>query len=170
MLNHMVLVIATLAISTAVAAAKDAPKREECSIFGAEEIENSIRQAPSCRRAVALFELCEFGASGDVGLGAAVTERCEGDFLSKLNAAQKRSMTVSRNAARKNTGMRMAQCTAHSRRSVAPMWRAIIQPSSLSPPPPAANNAPRHSREGCRCNKSGNQRYVLSGQAAGSLG
>jgi hypothetical protein len=91
MLNHMVLVIATLAISTAVAAAKDAPKREECSIFGAEEIENSIRQAPSCRRAVALFELCEFGASGDVGLGAAVTERCEGDFLSKLNAAQKRS-------------------------------------------------------------------------------
>ena len=91
MLNHMVLVIATLAISTAVAAAKDAPKREECSIFGAEEIENSIRQAPSCRRAVALFELSEFGASGDVGLGAAVTERCEGDFLSKLNAAQKRS-------------------------------------------------------------------------------
>ncbi|MGC1577098.1 MAG: hypothetical protein WA813_13425 [Beijerinckiaceae bacterium] len=91
MLNHMVLVVAALAISTAVAAAKDVPKQEECSIFGAEEIENSIRQAPSCRRAVALFELCEFGASGDVGLGAAVTERCEGDFLSKLNTAQKRS-------------------------------------------------------------------------------
>jgi hypothetical protein len=103
MLNHMVLVIATLAISTAVAAAKDAPKREECSIFGAEEIENSIRQAPSCRRAVALFELCEFGASGDVGLGAAVTERCEGDFLSKLNAAQKRSYDrEQKRCARKN--------------------------------------------------------------------
>lgn len=52
---------------------------------------NLIRQAPSCRRAVALFELCEFGVGGDVGLGAAVTEKCEGDFLGELSAAQKRA-------------------------------------------------------------------------------
>ncbi len=94
MLNRMPLVVATLAISTAVAAeaaAKDAPKQKECPVHGFEEIENLIREAPSCQRAVTVFELCEFGASGDVGLGAAVTEKCEGDFLSKLNAAQKRA-------------------------------------------------------------------------------
>jgi 2-keto-4-pentenoate hydratase len=39
----------------------------------------------------ALFEICQFGASGDVSLGAIVTEKCEGDFLSKLNAAQRRA-------------------------------------------------------------------------------
>jgi hypothetical protein len=38
-----------------------------------------------------VFEACEFGASGDVALGAATTEKCEGDFLGKLSPAQKRA-------------------------------------------------------------------------------
>ena len=54
-------------------------------------IEDPLRRAPSCQRAVALFGICELGAGGDVSLGVAVTERCEGDFLSKLSATQKRA-------------------------------------------------------------------------------
>jgi hypothetical protein len=36
---------------------------------------------------VALFELCQFG-SGEVSLGAIVTEKCVGDFLSRLTGTQ----------------------------------------------------------------------------------
>jgi hypothetical protein len=79
-----------LAVSAVAVAAEDKSK-EECPAFGLDAIESAIRQAQSCRRAIALFEICEFGASGDVGLGAAATEKCEGDFLSKLSAAQKRA-------------------------------------------------------------------------------
>jgi len=48
-------------------------------------------QPRTSQRAGALFEICRFGASGDVSLGAIVTEKCEGDFLSKLNTAQRRA-------------------------------------------------------------------------------
>ena len=36
-----------------------------------------------------MFEDCALGASGDVPLGTAVQERCEADFLAKLDAARK---------------------------------------------------------------------------------
>lgn len=92
MLDRMAFVVALLAISTAMAAAKEAPKQKECPVeHDFDEIENLIRAAPSCQRAIKSFELCNFGASGDVGLGAIVTEKCEGDFLGKLNGAQKRA-------------------------------------------------------------------------------
>ena len=79
MFNRIVLAAVALAISAAVVAAKGEPKKkEECTTHGYDEIEKRIREAPSYRRAVAVFEICEFGASGDVGLGAAVTEKCEG--------------------------------------------------------------------------------------------
>jgi hypothetical protein len=79
-----------LAIPVVSVAAEGKPK-EDCPASGFDAIEAAIRQAPSCRRAIALFEACEFGASGDVGLGAAATEKCERDFLSRLSAAQKRA-------------------------------------------------------------------------------
>lgn len=90
MFNRTVLAVVALAISTAASAAKDEPKKEQCPTHDLDAIEKLIREAPSCQRAVAVFEICEFGASGDVSLGAAVTEKCEGNFLSKLSAAQKR--------------------------------------------------------------------------------
>jgi hypothetical protein len=89
--NRSILAAAVLAISTAASAAKDKPKKEECPTLDHQEIEDLLRKAPSCQRAGALFEICQFGASGDVSLGAIVTEKCEGDFLSKLNAAQRRA-------------------------------------------------------------------------------
>jgi hypothetical protein len=49
----------------------------------------ALKQAPSCVAAYKMFEDCAFGASGDVPLGEAVQEKCEGGFLAKLDAAKK---------------------------------------------------------------------------------
>ena len=91
MFNRIVLAAVMLAISTAASAAKEKPKKEECPTLDHQEIEDLLRKAPSCQRAGALFESCQFGTSGDVSLGAIVTEKCEGDFLGKLDAAQRRA-------------------------------------------------------------------------------
>jgi hypothetical protein len=91
MFNRIVLAAVTLAVSIAASAAKDARKKEECPTLDRKEIEDLLREAPSCQRAIAQFEICQLGSSGDVSLGAIVTEKCEGDFLSKLSAAQRRA-------------------------------------------------------------------------------
>ena len=91
MFNRIILTAVMLVISIAGSAAKDEPKKEECPTLDHQEIEDLLRKAPSCQRAGALFGSCQFGASGDVSLGAIVTEKCEGDFLSKLNAVQRRA-------------------------------------------------------------------------------
>jgi hypothetical protein len=99
MFNRIILVAVVFAISTAASAAKDKPKQEECPTLDHQEIEDLLRKAPSCQRAGALFESCQFGASGDVRLGAIVTEKCEGDFLGKLTAAQRRAYDLNRSGA-----------------------------------------------------------------------
>jgi hypothetical protein len=99
--NRIILAAVMLALSIGAGAAqdtsnkdnskKDAPKKERCPTLDRQEIEGLLGNAPSCQRAMALFELCQFGAGGDVGLGEIVTHKCEGDFLSKLNRTQKRA-------------------------------------------------------------------------------
>ena len=91
MFNRIVLAAVTLAISIAASAAREESKQEKCPTLDHQEIEELLRQAPSCQRAVAMFEICQFGSSGDVGLGAVVTEKCEADFLGKLTAVQRRA-------------------------------------------------------------------------------
>jgi hypothetical protein len=75
MFNRIILAAVMFAISTAASAAKDKPKKEECPTLDHQEIEDLLRKAPSCQRAGALFESCQFGASGDVSLGAIVTAK-----------------------------------------------------------------------------------------------
>ncbi len=90
MFTRIVLAAVMLAMSIAASAARDESKKEECPTLDHKEIEELLRQAPSCRRAGAIFEICQFGSSGDVGLGAVVIEKCEADFLGTLTAAQRR--------------------------------------------------------------------------------
>ncbi len=45
-----------------------------------EDIVDTVKAAQGCDRAMKVFEACEFGASGDVDLGAAVEKKCEADF------------------------------------------------------------------------------------------
>ena len=96
MLKPAVFVIALLLMMPMAAYAQDKAKEpdRECPEHGPGYIPALIEQfkkEPSCRSAIALFESCEFTASGDVPLGAAVNERCEADFLSKFSAGQKRT-------------------------------------------------------------------------------
>ena len=56
-----------------------------------DEIVNAINATPGCERAMKLFEACEYGTSGDIHLGAAVEKKCEGDFLARFKAPQKRA-------------------------------------------------------------------------------
>ena len=69
----------------ALAATQDCPIQG----FDLDKIEEAARNAPTCDRSLELFRLCGSGATSDVQLGAAVTERCEGDFLARLSKAQR---------------------------------------------------------------------------------
>jgi hypothetical protein len=56
-----------------------------------DEIVHAINATPGCERAMKLFEDCELSSSGDIRLGAAVEKKCEGDFLTGLQASQKKA-------------------------------------------------------------------------------
>ena len=64
---------------------------ELCPAQDAEEIEKLLAEAPSCESSMDLFRACAYGAGGDTGLGAIVTEKCEADFISRLSRAERRA-------------------------------------------------------------------------------
>ena len=85
------LLAAILSLAVAVGAPVAAVAAEECpTLDGAGRLE-LLEHAPSCDRSLELFELCSYGASGDVGLSAVVIKKCEGGFLARLGAAQRRT-------------------------------------------------------------------------------
>jgi hypothetical protein len=63
----------------------------DCPVLGFEDVEKLLTAAPSCDRAMALFEACSFGSSGDVGLGQVVTKKCEVAFLDRLSKSARRA-------------------------------------------------------------------------------
>jgi hypothetical protein len=92
-LDRIVSIIAAAALL--VAGAEGAPQpgqAKECPVeeLSLEARENALRTAPSCDKSMEIFQLCSYGASGDVSLGAIVTEKCEADFLTKLSPQQKK--------------------------------------------------------------------------------
>ena len=79
-------------LSTAVAAA-GAPKKaepKECESFDPGRVIEAVKAAPSCDAAINAFQTCASGASSDVAVGGAVEEKCEGFFLRRLSAQQKK--------------------------------------------------------------------------------
>jgi hypothetical protein len=74
-----------LALAAAPVRADDCPAKSTQM----DDIIVALNEAPSCDRAMKVFEACEFGASGDVGLGAIVEKKCEGDFLARLRDPQR---------------------------------------------------------------------------------
>jgi hypothetical protein len=85
-----ILAMAAILLATAPAWAKDCPVavRAEGTLDAQED---AIRKAPTCRAAYEIMEACAYGAGGDTGLGGAVHERCEPQFLPKLRTAQRRA-------------------------------------------------------------------------------
>jgi len=93
---RMLLTLALAVAWTASAGAgpKPASKPEpECPhAYGDfDKITADMGKAPTCRAAMDIASACAMGGSSDVQLGAAVQERCERDFLAKLNPTQRRA-------------------------------------------------------------------------------
>ncbi len=88
-----------------------------------DEIIAAIDAAPGCERAMKIFEDCEYGASGDVLLGAAVEKKCEADFMLRLTGAKKsayqREMGVCDRKYAKESGTMYRSFTAFCRAEIA---------------------------------------------------
>jgi hypothetical protein len=108
-----------LSLSGAPARAEDCPAKS--TQF--DDIVVALKEAPSCDRAMKIFEACEFGASGDVGLGAVVEKKCEADFLDRLktprNHVYQREMRVCDRKYRNESGTMYLSFTAFCRAEVA---------------------------------------------------
>jgi hypothetical protein len=89
MLGRPVLALLAVVLSAAPLKAMDCPveTRVEGTLDAKEE---AIRKAPTCKAAYVIMEACAYTASGDTGLGEAVRERCEPEFIRKLSRAQRR--------------------------------------------------------------------------------
>jgi hypothetical protein len=83
----------------------------------------ALKEAPSCDRAMRVFEACEYGASGDVQFGAVVEKKCEDGFLARLKVPQKRAyqreMGVCDRKYRNESGTMYLSFTAFCRAEVA---------------------------------------------------
>jgi hypothetical protein len=56
-----------------------------------DETVDAIKATSGCESAMKLFKDCQYSASGDVSLGAAVEKKCEADFLDKASASTKQA-------------------------------------------------------------------------------
>lgn len=98
---------------------------EECPAKSTsmEDIVAVLNAAPSCDRAMKLFEACAYGASGDVQFGEAVEKKCEADFGGQLKPPQKLSYQRALGACdrkyRNKSGTMYISATAFCRAEVA---------------------------------------------------
>ena len=108
-----------LSLGVAPAVAENCPAKSTTL----DDILDAINAAPGCERAMKVFGACEFGAGGDVQLGAAVEKKCEGDFRDRLKAPQEqayqREMRVCDRKYRNQSGTMYLSFTAFCRADVA---------------------------------------------------
>jgi hypothetical protein len=108
-----------LTLGTCPALAEDCPAKSTQM----DDVIEAIKMSPGCNAAMKVFEACEYGASADVQFGAAVKEKCEADFLSRLKPPQKRAyqreMRVCDRKYRNQSGTMYISFTAFCRAEVA---------------------------------------------------
>jgi hypothetical protein len=123
-----------LSLAGASARAEDCPAKSTQM----DDIVVALNKAPNCDRAMKVFEACEFGASGDVQLGAVVEKKCEGDFLSRLKDPQRRAyqreMRVCDRKYRNESGTMYVSFTAFCRAIVAQRYSHRAQKLAGSSP------------------------------------
>lgn len=86
-MRRVVLAVSAVFLFANPLQAKDCPAKDS----GYEAREEAVRKAGSCRQALEVMEACAYTASGDTGLGVALHERCEREFLGKLSKAQRKA-------------------------------------------------------------------------------
>jgi hypothetical protein len=87
MFSRILAPISLVAATTLTAAAAT----RDCPTLDGDKILELLDQAPTCERSLALFEVCSYGASGDVRLSAVVIRKCEADFLTRLSKPQRQA-------------------------------------------------------------------------------
>src|SRR5438552_17954097 len=87
-LGTFVVLLAPLALA---APKPSDPKECPVSEHSLDAIEAAIEQAATCQQSMDIFQACAYVASGDVPLGQAVIRKCEGDFVTELDASRKRA-------------------------------------------------------------------------------
>ncbi len=92
-----------------------------------DEIIEVIGAAPSCERAMKIFQDCQMSTSGDIHLGEAVEKKCEADFLARLKpprkAAYQREMDSCDRKYRNESGTMYRSFTAFCRAEAAQRYR-----------------------------------------------
>lgn len=81
--------ILTLALVLLAGAARATTSECPAKTTAMDDIIEVLNKAPTCERAMKLFEACEYSASGDAQFGAVVEKKCEADFLDHLKAPRK---------------------------------------------------------------------------------
>jgi hypothetical protein len=117
----------TLFLDAATAVAEDCPAKSTQM----DDIIEAIKAAPGCDAAMKVFGSCEFGASGDIQLGAAVEKSCEAGFLPRLKTPERRAyqreMGVCDRKYRNQSGTMSLSFTAFCRAEVAQRYARKTQ-------------------------------------------
>ena len=121
MLNGALLTITALTVLISMAAAKDQKKKEECPTLNLGEIEDLVRKSPTCRRSVAVFELCEVGPAVICVSALRSPKNARRTFWANCRPHKGVPMTVNRNAARTSIRTKTVRCIDRSKRSAEPM-------------------------------------------------
>ncbi|WBL78976.1 hypothetical protein I3J27_00670 [Bradyrhizobium xenonodulans] len=92
----------------------------------------ALNAAPSCDRAMKLFEACAYGASGDVQFGEVAEKKCEADFIGQAKPSQKlsyqRELGICDRKYRNRSGTMYISATAFCRAEVAQRYsRRVLQ-------------------------------------------
>ena len=115
---------------------KAAPEECPAKSMAMDDIIAVLNEAPSCDRAMKLFEACEYGASGDTQFGDAVEKKCEADFLPQLKSPQKlsyqREMRVCDRKYRNQSGTMYISFTAFCRAEVAQRYSHQAQKAGIA--------------------------------------
>jgi hypothetical protein len=118
-LAGLALVLLEAFLGGAAQAAEECPAKSNSM----EDIITVLNAAPSCDRAMKLFEACAYGASGDAQFGEAVEKKCEADFVGQAKPPQKlsyqRELAVCDRKYRNKSGTMYISATAFCRAEVA---------------------------------------------------
>jgi hypothetical protein len=78
--------ILLMSLAAVPASAEECPAKSTAT----DDVVMALNEAPSCDKAMSIFQACQSGAGGDVELGSIVSQKCESDFLARLKATEKR--------------------------------------------------------------------------------
>lgn len=131
--------IRTLWVASAILVLAAPARAAECPVqHSGDVIAEALQKAPSCDAALKLFEACAYISSIDSMFGGIVTDKCEGDFLTKLSASQRKIYDREKEAcARKYSDKEGTMYRSFEAFCVSKLANTYAHKFTASPKPPA---------------------------------